>query len=254
MEAKVRLPPRHRLVHFREIDSTNAEALRRAGAGERGPLWLWADRQTQGRGRLGRSWISDSGNLYATLLMTTPSTPRASGLSVFLSLAVLNTLQAYLPSGANLALKWPNDVLIAGKKAAGILVESTMQGDLMVLAIGCGLNLASAPAATRYGATALADHGDAVPPAIVLGKLAVELNELVKLWNGGAGFAVLRDLWLQHAGGLGEPMSIAAAGGRVEGRFEGLGEDGSLLLRNDKGLQAFHSGEVSLADLRGVTA
>jgi BirA family biotin operon repressor/biotin-[acetyl-CoA-carboxylase] ligase len=179
---------------------------------------------------------------------------RASGLSVFLSLAVLDTLKAYLPSAASLSLKWPNDVLIAGKKAAGILVESTMQGDLMILAIGCGLNLASAPSATRYGATALADHAHAVPPAIVLETLAHEMNELLKLWNRGAGFAPLRDLWLRHAEGLGEPMSIAAAGGRVQGLFEGLGDDGSLLLRNDKGLQAFHTGDVSLADFPGRTA
>jgi BirA family transcriptional regulator, biotin operon repressor / biotin---[acetyl-CoA-carboxylase] ligase len=254
MEAKVRLPPGYRLLHFRDIDSTNAEALRRLAAGERGPLWLWADRQTQGRGRLGRSWISDSGNLYATLLTTTPLTSRINGLSVFLSLAVLNTLRAYLPLQANLTLKWPNDVLIAGRKAAGILVESTIEGNLMALVIGCGLNLASSPTDTRYGATALADYGTAVPPAIVLEKLAFEMNELLKLWNRGEGFDALKHLWLEHSVRLGAPISIAVAGSRVEGRFEGLGEDGSLLLRDDEGLKAFHTGEVSMADFRGRPA
>jgi BirA family biotin operon repressor/biotin-[acetyl-CoA-carboxylase] ligase len=250
MRTEVRLPPGHRLVHFAEIDSTNAEALRRAAVGERGPVWFWADRQSHGRGRLGRNWVSEAGNLYATLLITLSVKPAvAGGLSIVASLAVLNTLQAYLPPGPRLEIKWPNDVLIEGSKAAGILMESSLQADLMIVAIGCGINLASAPAATRYGATTLAVHGAIVSPRAAFETWAEELDRLLQAWSAGAGFAGLKLAWLRHAKGLGRPIRVTAAGQTVTGCFEGLGENGSLLLRTPAGVREFHAGDVSLADV-----
>lgn len=249
MGAEVLLPPGYRLVHFAEIDSTNAEALRQAGRGESGPTWYWADSQLEGRGRLGRSWVSEPGNLYASLLlsMSIPAS-RASGLGIVVSLAVLGTFRAFLPATIPLEVKWPNDVLIAGMKAAGILIESTSQAEAMQMALGCGLNLKSAPSATRYGATALAQHAAPVPPAAALERLAGELDDLLKDWDWGSGFGRIKDKWLRHARALGKEIVLASAAGEIRGEFEGLGENGSLLLRNRSGLQEFHAGEVSLAE------
>jgi BirA family biotin operon repressor/biotin-[acetyl-CoA-carboxylase] ligase len=245
----VRLPPGYRLIHFREIDSTNAEALRRAAEGERGPLWLWADRQLEGRGRLGRSWESEPGNLYATLLISFSSTPKAAAsLSVMVPLAVLKTFEGLLPAGARLELKWPNDVLLEGRKAAGILVESTLQKNSMPVAIGCGLNLRHAPEQTRYGATTLAEHGASVSPQAALEALAAQLDRYLKIWSDGEGFAALKASWLHYAKGLGQAITINLSGEAAAGLFEGLANDGGLLLRSGEGVRVFHAGEVSLAD------
>jgi BirA family biotin operon repressor/biotin-[acetyl-CoA-carboxylase] ligase len=249
MRVHVPLPPGYRLVHFAEIDSTNAEALRRAARGDLEPTWYWADRQLQGRGRLGRNWVSEPGNLYASLLIGLSIPPaRAGGLGIVVSLSVMETFRAFLPASTAIEVKWPNDVLVAGKKAAGILVESTSHGGAMHIALGCGLNLNSAPPHTRYGATALAEHAAPVAPSAALEKLAAELDALLRRWNGGAGFDDIKKEWLRHARSLGKEIVLTSASGEIRGAFEGLGDNGSLLLRNRSGLQEFHAGEVSLAD------
>jgi BirA family biotin operon repressor/biotin-[acetyl-CoA-carboxylase] ligase len=250
METTVRLPAGYRLRHLGEVDSTNAEAMRLSAAGEQGPLWIWSDRQLQGRGRQGRSWISEAGNLYATLLLRLAMPAAAAGsLSVAVSLAVHATLRRFIGIPAKLELKWPNDVLIEGRKAAGILVESTIRSEGMVFAIGCGINLHSAPPGTRYGATSLAAHGVQAVPGEALEALAEEVDQLLRRWNAGAGFNELRTEWLQHARGLGSLVSVAAAGSTIEGHFEGLSDNGGLLLRNQAGLQELHAGEVIQADM-----
>ena len=107
-----------------ETDSTNAEARRRAGAGERGPLWIAARRQSAGRGRRGRSWEGGQGNLYATLLLTTDRpAAEAAQLSFVAALAVCDLARAYVDP-AKARVKWPNDLMIGDAKAAGILLES----------------------------------------------------------------------------------------------------------------------------------
>jgi BirA family transcriptional regulator, biotin operon repressor / biotin---[acetyl-CoA-carboxylase] ligase len=109
---------------YDEIDSTNAEARRRAEAGEGGPVWITAGRQTAGRGRRGRAWSSEAGNLAATLLTTTDVPPaEAAQLSFVAALAACDLAETCLGAGSA-RLKWPNDILVFGKKAAGILVES----------------------------------------------------------------------------------------------------------------------------------
>src|SRR5262245_60658958 len=115
----------HNVVTFPTLDSTNAEALRRALAGEMGPLWIVAERQTGGRGRSGRSWLSEPGNLHASLLTVLPvSAPEAAQLSLVAGVAAVDAIRVAmsLPKDDALRLKWPNDVLITRAKAGGILV------------------------------------------------------------------------------------------------------------------------------------
>jgi BirA family biotin operon repressor/biotin-[acetyl-CoA-carboxylase] ligase len=140
-------------------------------------------------------------------------------------------------------------VLIDGRKAAGTLVESTIRDEGMVFAIGCGINLRSAPSGTRYGAAALADYGVQVEPGEVLEALAEEVDQLLRRWNAGAGFRDLRTEWLQYARGLGSAVSVAVGGRMIEGYFEGLSDKGGLLIRNQMGLQELHAGEVIQADM-----
>ena len=133
------------LLRLPSVDSTNAEALRRAAAGERGPLWILADVQTAGRGRAGRSWVSEPGNLHASLLVTLAApAPKAYQLSLVTGVAVYDAIRnAMQPAPAALRLKWPNDLILASSKAGGILVES-VRGHLL---IGVGVNVCNEPPA-----------------------------------------------------------------------------------------------------------
>ena len=120
---------------YDEIDSTNAEARRRAEAGQGGPVWITAGRQTAGRGRRGRAWSTETGNLAATLLTVTGAPPaQAAQVSFVAALAVADLAEACLGSGAA-QVKWPNDVFVFGRKAAGVLVESGARRDRRLAAL-----------------------------------------------------------------------------------------------------------------------
>src|SRR6185436_17162017 len=154
-----------RLVIHDTIGSTNAEGLTLARGGERGPLWIVARTQTAGRGRRGRAWVSEPGNLYASLLLTDPAPPeRCPELSFVAALALHDAIGGRIPGlAARLVLKWPNDLLIDRNKFAGILVE----GEATAVAIGIGVNCVHHPDRTEYPATDLATAGVRTSPESV---------------------------------------------------------------------------------------
>ena len=216
-----------------ETDSTNSEAKRRVEAGERGPLWITATRQSAGRGRRGRTWETGSGNLAATSLFTTALRPaEAAQVSFVAALAVADTAALYAPTGL-VSLKWPNDLLIDGSKAAGILVESgAVSGEGLWVAVGIGINLAAAPMTSERPATTFADHMRAPPPAPLeaLEHLAEAFDGWRALWEH-SGFPSIADAWTARAHGLGERCVARLADSVVEGVAEGLEPDGALRLR-----------------------
>jgi BirA family biotin operon repressor/biotin-[acetyl-CoA-carboxylase] ligase len=237
-------------VVWREsLDSTNEEARRLAAAGERGPLWIAAGEQTAGRGRLGRGWISPPGNLHATLLVTLPAPLAvAAQASLVAALAMADAVRALAPSAA-VRLKWPNDVMIAGEKVSGILVETLGQGPHGVtLAIGFGLNLAQAPQGQRRPATALARHGADVSARAALDALAGAMDRALGAWALGAGFDAVRARWMEAAGGVGERIAVDVGGARTEGAFAGIDRDGALrLILADGGERIVRAGDVTAA-------
>ena len=234
-----------------EIDSTNAEARRRAEAGATGPVWITAARQTAGRGRRGRAWETGEGNLAATLLFTTSKPPaEAAQVSFVAALAVADLASAYVPASL-VSLKWPNDPLIAGEKASGILVESgsSPNGGLWI-AVGIGVNLASAPIAADRPATTFAEHMTAPPPKPLeaLNQLAEAFERWRSLWDS-AGFPAIADAWTARAHGLGEACVARLGIETVEGVAEGLDPDGSLRLRlADGGIRRITAGDVFFGD------
>jgi len=226
-------PAGYALIEFDCLDSTNQEARRRAAAGESGPLWICAQRQTAGRGRRGRDWVSPAGNLAATLLLR-PQAPAndLAQLSFVAALATADTICRYAPS-ERIELKWPNDVLAGGEKIAGILLESASSGHAAVswLSIGVGINLAYHPDGTEFPATSLAALGVAVPPAsAVLRCLAEAWAKWYEIWRG-RGFADIRDAWLARAAGLGRRIRARLQNEEKTGVFEGIDLSGALLLR-----------------------
>lgn len=232
---------------YDEIDSTNAEAHRRAEAGEAGPVWIIAKRQTAGRGRRGRTWSSETGNLAATLLTTTDvPAAEAAQLSFVAALAACDLADACLGGGAA-RLKWPNDVLVFGKKAVGILVESGARPDgRLWLAVGIGINLAHAPDDTERPATSFAEYmaGPPPKPEAAIQVVASRFEAWRKLW-ATQGFGPIAEGWTHRAHGLGERCEARLPNRTLSGIAEGIDPDGALRLRLDDGtLERITAGDV----------
>lgn len=235
-----------RLITLDTIGSTNAEALRLGRSGERGPLWIVAARQTEGRGRRGRAWVSEPGNLYASLLLTDPSAPEHfPDLSFVAALALHDAICGRIPGlSARVVLKWPNDLLIDRNKFAGILVE----GEGATVVIGIGVNCVHHPDGTDHPATDLASAGVRTSPESLFAPLSAAMAARLMQWNHGAGFAAIRADWLGRAAGLGKPVRIKAGDGEIAGQFETVDETGRLVLRLPDGrMQAVAAGDVFLA-------
>jgi BirA family biotin operon repressor/biotin-[acetyl-CoA-carboxylase] ligase len=240
-----------RLLHLAVVDSTNAEAMRRAAAGAESGLWVVADEQTQGRGRSGRSWQSPAGNLHASLLLELGCAPRtAQQLSLVAGVAAIEALTGLAGAsiGARrLRLKWPNDILLDGAKLGGILIESTRLALRQIGVVGIGINLSSAPTGLGRASAHLGMLGPALAPDAVLGALAVAMRDWLAAWREGEGFEAVRQAWLERAGPPGEPIAVNAGTGLISGTFLGLDETGALLLRDAEGSELrFTFGDVSL--------
>jgi BirA family biotin operon repressor/biotin-[acetyl-CoA-carboxylase] ligase len=244
-------PRELRLLQFDQLDSTNAEAMRRASAGEAGPLWIVAERQSEGRGRSGRRWWSVAGNLHASLLIRlSPRTVTPYQLSLVAGVAVFDAISdAIRPSSVRgLRLNWPNDVLIGTEKTGGILIESTAVPEGLAAVVGIGLNVAGHPEGLERAATHLGAHGTAPEPAILVAYLARTMAHWLGVWAEGRGFGRIREAWLQRSGPIGEPLSVTTGKEAVQGAFNGIDEEGALLLRDDRGRELrFSFGDVALA-------
>ncbi len=230
------------------IDSTNEEARRRVLAGETGPLWIAARRQLAGRGRLARPWSTEPGNLAATLLLPFHGTPaEASRLGFPASLAVADLLDRLAP-GARVALKWPNDVLLAGRKASGILLENfgAVPEGWQKLAIGIGVNLAHhpQPGEIRWPATSIAaETGTAPDFDVALTALADRLAHWLDVLAGD-GFPAVRAAWLARADRLGEIIDARLPRGTLTGRFAEIDADGALVLETADGTRRVAAGDI----------
>ena len=241
-----------RVEALEEVDSTNAEARRRAEAGEAGPLWITAARQTAGRGRRGRSWETGQGKLAATLLFVTDRPPgEAAQISFVAALAVADLADAFGPASI-VSLKWPNDPMIAGRKASGILVESGQHaGGGLWVAVGVGVNLATPPDAPERPATAFAEHMAGPPPKPLeaLAVLAEAFERWRRLWQT-SGFPQIADAWTRRAHGLGEICTARLGHETVTGTAEGLDPDGALRLRLPDGrLRRITAGDVFFGNI-----
>ncbi len=225
---------------LRETGSTNADLLALAPTGTPEGTWLRADRQTGGRGRLGRVWLSPPGNLYAsTIVRPLPGDPPPVTLALVAAVALEEVAAAYAGAG-RLQLKWPNDLMAGGAKLAGILLEAG--GGAVV--IGFGVNLAHHPDSLERPTISLAALGAGAPnPAAFLIDVADAFARWLGRWRG-EGFEPVRLRWLQRAHPIGSPLRTS----EVEGLFEGLDHDGALLLRHADGrIETVRAGDVALA-------
>ncbi|MCQ0990026.1 biotin--[acetyl-CoA-carboxylase] ligase [Jiella marina] len=241
----------YRLETFDAIGSTNAEALGRASSGDTGRLWLVTGHQTGGRGRRGRPWDGQPGNLAATLLLK-PDVPlsAAASLGFVAALALGDALEALLPQnsvaigpdggdvakGGRFALKWPNDVLADGAKLSGILLETSAAGpNDFAVAIGIGVNVAEHPVGTPYPATSLRALGTACDAGDLFFALSDAWMDNIGLWDSGRGLAAIRDRWLERAAGIGGEVAVDLGGRIVRGVFETIDAECQLVIREPNG-------------------
>jgi BirA family transcriptional regulator, biotin operon repressor / biotin---[acetyl-CoA-carboxylase] ligase len=221
------------------VGSTNAEALTLAATGERGPLFVATETQSAGRGRRGREWISQPGNLHATLLIADPAPPALSPQLCFVAAlalhdAVLDACTGLAPT--RLKLKWPNDLLLDGKKVAGILVEGNAIGlREIAVAVGFGVNCKHHPFDTQFPAADFAQAGFDLSPLGLLVSLGMRWEERVSEWSRGEGFAATRAAWLLRASGVGDEIEVRLPYENIAGVFETIGHDGALVLRGQNG-------------------
>lgn len=230
------------------VASTNTECLARARAGDFGFLWITADSQTGGRGRRGRAWMSEPGNLYASLLLIDPAPlERMASLPLAVALAVHGAIRNVLPADAPpLEVKWPNDILIGRKKTCGILLEGERLADgRYALVIGIGINIRAKPEEPAYPVTSLNDHGVFVSPAELFAHLFASMADILAIWDEGRGIARIVERWRAVACGIGEKITVNLPDRSISGYFCGIDDKGMLILdRGEDGRMAIAAGDV----------
>ncbi|BET28151.1 biotin--[acetyl-CoA-carboxylase] ligase [Wolbachia endosymbiont of Carposina sasakii] len=283
------IPEGFHIHHYKEVSSTNKEALDLIGRGISNETVIIADKQTEGRGRTGKNWISPEGNFYASLVInlfndylnesqlsvsfqrvtlesrkkeewipvsSTGMTSEGIGmterglvnkiadvsklteLTFVTALAVGNTILSFI-NGLNLQYKWPNDILIDGKKISGILLEKRSNSNWLIIGIGINVNHAPLP-----GTTCISNYGESVSNIDLLKKLIINFNKLRKQWLFD-GFYAIREMWLKKAFKMHEQISVKLADKLYEGIFADIDKSGKLVLQQKDGsLIYFDAGEL----------
>jgi BirA family transcriptional regulator, biotin operon repressor / biotin---[acetyl-CoA-carboxylase] ligase len=244
------LPTAYRLVSRESVGSTNDEARRLARQGAVAGTVVWALEQTAGRGRRGRYWSSPRGNLFVSLILRPAcSAEQAAQLGFVAALGVGDALAQLAPGLDAPLYKWPNDVLIRGRKIAGILLESEMgpRENPALLIVGIGVNLASAPSDADFPATSIADEGWAAPePEMALEAVLGHFEIWTRRWQQ-QGFDPVREAWRARAFALGEQIRARLQTAVLFGRFVDIDHQGALLLETAGKLRRIPAGDVYLA-------
>ncbi len=244
-----RLPAVYNLIALETVESTMAEARALAEQGEEaapdGTL-IWAREQTKGRGRRGNTWDSPKGNFYSSLIVR-PDVPasRAAELSFVTGCAIFDTVGEVCEPGFECRLKWPNDILINDAKIGGLLLETKAEAGQPVdyVIIGFGMNLKSHPENTAFPATDFVEQGQAIPDTVFLEAYARHFMEWAARWVED-GFEPIRHQWKWRAEGIGKKIVVRLSNENLEGIFEDIAEDGSLMLKQDGKVRKIAAGDV----------
>ena len=232
------LPQGWRLIEKNETLSTNEDVKALPAGSDK--TAVCAETQTGGRGRMGRCWISPKGNLYVSVCLELGSLREAEIYSFLSAVALAEAIESVCPE-IEIKCKWPNDLMIDGKKVSGILLETDGVGRLIV---GIGVNIAACPeSGTLYPVTSLAANGFSVTREAVLEALLRRFDFWQKNLKSG-GKAPLLDAWLERAFGIGGKIAVNLPDKRLEGTFDGLDKDGRLLLNKDGEKITITAGDV----------
>ncbi len=237
------VPDNCHLISLDSVDSTNEKAKTLAQSGADDGTVVWAREQVAGKGRHGRTWNSPRGNLYLSIIQR-PNCKLADApqMGFVTGVALADALRWTTDVPA--ALKWPNDLMIDGKKASGILLESAAdaKGRLDWLVIGVGVNVESFPS-DLPDVTSLREAGATISLEGLLSVFLERLFWYADEWRH-SGFRATRERWLSFALPAGTDMRVRLPDGEVFGRFASIDKRGSLLLDTDRGKQRIDVGDV----------
>jgi BirA family biotin operon repressor/biotin-[acetyl-CoA-carboxylase] ligase len=244
------LPRDYRRQTHDSLPSTNASAFAAARDGESSGLWVTAGMQTEGRGRRGRAWVTQRGNLAASLLLIDPSPAAVAPTISFVAGVALH--QAVIDLAGPMAverlkLKWPNDLLVDRLKVAGVSVDGDKLADgRFAVVVGWGVNCVSHPeAGVVHPAGDLAGCGIPLDAESLFGRLAARMADEIVRWDRGSGFGAIRSAWLTRSAGIGEAIRVNLPGRSVDGQFQELDALGRLVLaRPDGTRETFSAGDV----------
>lgn len=231
------------LITFDSVGSTNEEAKKLAQSGAEAGTVVWARQQTAGRGRHGRSWASPPGNLYLSVIQRPDCRPADAPQMGFVTGVALAEALGRL-CDIPVALKWPNDLLVNGKKASGILLESAANADGRMdwVIIGTGVNVENNPSDLPE-VTSLHNEGAEISVETLLSTFLERLFSRIGQWQEH-GFEPLREHWMSYALPVGTQMRVKLPDGDVLGRFSGIDARGSLLLGSDGEARRIDMGDV----------
>lgn len=243
------LPPQElgaEIIYREQCGSTNLELRALADTGAKEGLVMAADEQLAGRGRRGRAWLAKKGEALLFSVLLRPNLPPAqlSGLTLMAGVAVVEAL-GHLGVGAT--LKWPNDVLVEGKKICGILTEASGELDhTHYVILGIGLNVQGAPLSEEYQSTSLAAEGATLPRAQVLAEILKHIQLNYQLFLKQKVPEIL-DKWRKHTSTLGRAVTAHTGQGSFSGVAKDITPEGALIIALDNGQERLvNAGDVSL--------
>ncbi len=235
--------------YYDSLASTNTKAAEEISRYD-GPLWVWARQQTCGRGRRGKTWQSEKGNFYASYLQKVDGPLDQLALFSFVAgLAVHATLEFYLGTTWLLGLKWPNDIMLEGKKVAGILLENATHDRQTYLVTGFGVNLTSGPQLNKPGARCITPGGveeltgTCIDSRDFLHRLAMNYDMKEDIFHRD-GYATIRHQWLERAYMLGQEVTVTQGDAEITGIFETITNDGCAVIVNKGGETRISAGDL----------
>lgn len=235
-------------VYLDEVDSTNEEIKRRARRSAGQGLMVVADRQTLGKGRLGRSWESPKGtSVYLSVLLRPELAPsQVQCLTLASGLAVCNTINAL---GFSARIKWPNDIIIGNRKLCGILTEMSVEDNAVsfaVVGIGINVNNSAFPQEIENKATSLyIESGEACDRNEIIAALTKQLEQVYDEFVMG-GFQAIREEYVSLCATIGREIKAEVRGKTIIGEAVDIADDGSLIVKTDFGLEHISTGEVAV--------
>lgn len=237
-----------RHVSLVDTESTNLECFSYARAGDAGNLWVTAQQQSSGKGRRGRVWVSEAGNLYASLLLIDPAPiEKSSSLPLVAALAVYRAISNILPDCAEpIQIKWPNDLLIGLKKTSGILIEAQFLPDgRRAVVIGIGINISHKPNNTAYPVSMLNDYDTHLTTESVFNQLMRTMSETLNQWQASDNLPSIMHDWRKAAYGIGTMITVNLSNRSIQGLFIGIDDDGFLMLDEGDGvIRSITAGDV----------
>lgn len=238
-----------RIEHYSILPSTNDYCIERAKAGCNDRLAVIANQQTAARGSRGRSWTEPEGHLALSIMIKPTSTFIQSFYWPFIaSLAFYDGVCKTIGNNEKLCIKWPNDLLGNQKKLGGILIESQIQYPNLIewIVIGFGLNIKNKPVSLDRPVSCLADITGFLPKPVVFAKFILES---FSYWEDIAiqkGFPNIRNAWMQRSFPIGTAMTVSLHGKKIDGLYQGINQEGILLLQTKNGLEKIAIGEIFL--------